>query len=55
MYLKADSSQSSHFYNVYIVALTLVAADEDSVFFVDQQQLIQYTHFLSDKRHSCAV
>jgi len=26
-------------YNVYVVALILAAADEDSVFFVDQQQL----------------
>ncbi len=32
-------------YNVYIAALVLVTADEDSVFFVDQQQLAQYTHF----------
>jgi len=32
-------------YNAYIVTLTFVAADEDSVFFVDQQQLTQYTHF----------
>jgi len=31
-------------YNVYIAALVLVAADEDSVLFVDQQQLTQYTH-----------
>jgi len=33
------------FYNVYIAALILAAADEDSVLFVDQQQLAQYTHF----------
>jgi len=26
-------------YNVYVAALTLAAADEDSVLFVDQQQL----------------
>jgi len=32
-------------YNAYVVTLTLVAADEDSVLFVDQQQLTQYTHF----------
>ncbi len=31
-------------YNAYIVTLILVAADEDSVLFVDQQQLIQCTH-----------
>jgi len=32
-------------YNAYIAVLTLVAADEDSVLFVDQQQLAQYTYF----------
>ncbi len=32
-------------YNVYVAVLTLVTADEDSVLFVDQQQLTQYTHF----------
>jgi len=32
-------------YNAYIAALILVTADEDSVLFVDQQQLAQYTHF----------
>jgi len=32
-------------YNVYVVALTLVAVDVDSVLFVDQQQLAQYAHF----------
>ncbi len=32
-------------YNAYVAALTLVTADEDSVLFVDQQQLTQYTHF----------
>jgi len=32
-------------YNVYVVILILAAADEDSVLFVDQQQLTQYTHF----------
>ncbi len=31
-------------YNVYVAALTLVTVDEDSVLFVDQQQLTQYTH-----------
>jgi len=30
---------------VYIVALVLVAVDVDSVLFVDQQQLVLYTHF----------
>jgi len=32
-------------YNAYVVTLTLAAADEDLVLFVDQQQLTQYTHF----------
>jgi len=45
MYLRADSSQSLILYNVYVVILVLVAADEDSVLFVDQQQLTQYIHF----------
>jgi len=30
---------------VYIVVLALAAVDVDSVLFVDQQQLVQYTHF----------
>jgi len=30
---------------VYVAVLTLAAADEDSVLFVDQQQLTQYTYF----------
>ncbi len=33
-------------YNAYVVVLVLVAADEDSVLFVGQQQLTQYTHFI---------
>jgi len=32
-------------YNAYVVALALVTVDIDSVLFVDQQQLTQYTHF----------
>jgi len=32
-------------YNAYVAAFILAAADEDSVLFVDQQQLTQYTHF----------
>ncbi len=32
-------------YNVYVAALILVSVNVDSVLFVDQQQLIQYTHF----------
>jgi len=30
---------------VYVVVLILAAVDVDSVLFVDQQQLTQYTHF----------
>ena len=32
-------------YDAYIVALVLAAADDDSVLFVNQQQLILYAHF----------
>ncbi len=32
-------------YDVYVTALTLVTVDVDSVLFIDQQQLAQYTHF----------
>jgi len=32
-------------YDAYIAVLTLVTADDDSVLFVDQQQLTSYTHF----------
>ncbi len=32
-------------YDAYVVVLTLVAVNVDSVLFVDQQQLAQYTHF----------
>jgi len=32
-------------YNVYVVALILASVDVDSVLFVGQQQLTQYTHF----------
>jgi len=32
-------------YDAYVAALILVAVDVDSVLFVDQQQLAQYTHF----------
>jgi len=43
--LKLTAHRALIFYNVYVAALTLVTADEDSVLFVDQQQLTQYTHF----------
>jgi len=32
-------------YDAYVAALILVAVDVDSVLFIDQQQLTQYTHF----------
>jgi len=32
-------------YNAYVAVLTLVPVDVNSVLFIDQQQLIQYTHF----------
>ncbi len=32
-------------YNVYVVTLILAGVDVDSILFVDQQQLTQYTHF----------
>jgi len=34
---------------VYIAALALVTVDVDSVFFVDQQQFVQYAHFSQTK------
>jgi len=34
---------------VYVVVLTLVSVDVDSVLFVDQQQLTQYAHFLQTR------
>jgi len=42
--LKLTAHRALILYNVYVAALTLVTADEDSVLFVDQQQLTQYTH-----------
>jgi len=32
-------------YNAYVAVLILASVDVDSVLFVDQQQLAQYTHF----------
>jgi len=43
--LKLTAHRALILYNAYVVVLTLAAADEDSVLFVDQQQLTQYTHF----------
>ncbi len=34
---------------MYVVALALMSVDVDSVLFVDQQQLAQYTHFLQTR------
>jgi len=42
--LKLTAHRALILYNAYVVTLILVAADEDSVLFVDQQQLTQYTH-----------
>jgi len=43
--LKLTAHRALILYNVYVAVLTLAAADEDSVLFVDQQQLTQYAHF----------
>jgi len=43
--LKLTAHRALILYNAYIVALALAAVDVDSVLFVDQQQLAQYTHF----------
>ncbi len=43
--MKLTAHRALILYNVYVAALILVAADEDSVLFVGQQQLAQYTHF----------
>jgi len=47
--LKLTAHRALILYNVYVAVLTLVTADEDSVLFVDQQQLTQYTHFSQTK------
>jgi len=36
-------------YNAYVAALALAGVNVDSVLFVDQQQLTQYTHFLQTR------
>jgi len=43
--LKLTAHRALVLYDAYVAALTLVAVDVDSVLFVDQQQLTQYTHF----------
>jgi len=43
--LKLTAHRALVLYDAYVVALTLAAVDVDSVLFVDQQQLAQYTHF----------
>jgi len=43
--LKLTAHRALILYDAYIAALTLVAVDDDSVFFVNQQQLILYAHF----------
>jgi len=42
--LKLTAHRALILYNVYVAVLVLVAVDVDSVLFVDQQQLTQYTH-----------
>ncbi len=42
--LKLTAHRALILYDAYVVVLTLVAVDVNSVFFVDQQQLAQYAH-----------
>jgi len=42
--LKLTAHRALILYNAYVVILVLTTADEDSVLFVDQQQLTQYTY-----------
>jgi len=42
---KLTAHRALTLYNVYVAALTLAAVDVNSVLFIDQQQLAQYTHF----------
>ncbi len=46
---KLTAHRALIFYNVYVAVLILVSVDVDSVLFVDQQQLTQYTHFLQTR------
>jgi len=43
--LKLTAHRVLILYDAYVVVLVLVAVDDDSVLFVDQQQLTQYAHF----------
>jgi len=43
--LKLTAHRALILYNAYVVTLALVTADDDSVLFVDQQQLTLYAHF----------
>jgi len=43
--LKLTAHRALILYDAYIVTLTLAAADDDLVLFVDQQQFTLYTHF----------
>jgi len=47
--LKLTAHRALILYNAYVAALTLADVDVDSVFFVDQQQLAQYTHFFQTR------
>ncbi len=43
--LKLTAHRALVLYDAYVAVLTLITVDDDSVLFVDQQQLVQYTHF----------
>ncbi len=43
--MKLTAHRALILYNAYIAALVLMSVNVDSVLFVDQQQLTQYTHF----------
>ncbi len=43
--LKLTAHKALILYNAYVAVLVLVAADDNSVLFVDQQQLVLYAHF----------
>jgi len=43
--LKLTAHRALILYNVNVVILALAAVDDDSVLFVDQQQLVLYAYF----------
>jgi len=46
---KLTAHRALVFYNAYVAVLALAAVDVDSVLFIDQQQLAQYTHFFQTR------